>query len=213
MNKKINLFKNLKYAFITLFMISMVALNSFGVFAAAEDTTKDYTTISIIFLVVDIVLFFVMYFMINKYKKLRKSINVEKNLQVVTLGTMLAFTKSFLIILIVICVLLVLAVSEFAYLINTSKKELFELKEQARIKSEELNKRLAEGSISYVMTSDGWYDIAMEECLHVQSKGESPITYLEAELAKEEKAAVRDDARINGLNKALEEVKKSYTEE
>ena len=97
-------------------------------------------------------------------------------------------------------------------MIHTSKAELNELKEQARIKSEELNKKLAEGNISYIMTSEGWYDIAMEECTHVQSIGESPLLYLQKELEKEEKAAVRDDQRIEGLKRALEEVKNTFTE-
>ena len=97
-------------------------------------------------------------------------------------------------------------------MIHTSKAELNELREQARIKSEELNKKLAEGNISYIMTSEGWYEIAMEECTHVQSIGESPLLYLQKELEKEEKAAVRDDQRIEGLKRALEEVKNTFTE-
>lgn len=212
MDKKIARIKNFKYALITLFMIAFIGLNTYGVFAASTADSKDYKGISIAFIIIDIVLFFVMYYMIKKYKSLRKDINVEKNLQVLTFGVMLAFTKSLLIILIVICALLFLTICEFAYLIHTSKAELNELKEQARIKSEELNKKLAEGNISYIMTSEGWYDIAMEECTHVQSIGESPLLYLQKELEKEEKAAVRDDQRIEGLKRALEEVKNTFTE-
>lgn len=212
MDKKITRIKNFKYALMTLFMVLFVGLNTYGVFAATSDSAKDYKGVSIAFIIIDIVLFFVMYYMIKKYKAIRKDISVEKNLQVITFGVMLAFTKSLLIILIVICALLFLTICEFAYLIHTSKLELSDLKEQARIKSEELNKKLSEGNISYIMTSEGWYDIAMEECIHVQSVGESPLLYLQKELEKEEKAAVRDDQRIEGLKKAIEEVKNSFTE-
>ena len=94
MDKKIARIKNFKYALITLFMIAFIGLNTYGVFAASTADSKDYKGISIAFIIIDIVLFFVMYYMIKKYKSLRKDINVEKNLQVVTFGVMLAFTKS-----------------------------------------------------------------------------------------------------------------------
>lgn len=207
MNKKVQKIKNSKYAIITLFLLAIAFISKFNVFGATEEAGKDYKLISIIFIAVDIVLFLIMYFMIKKYKSLCQKIKVEKNLQAYTIGTLLAFSQNLFIILVVICVILFLTICEFAYLIRTAKKELADLKEQVQKRSDELNKMLESGNISYVMTAEGWYDIAIEECYHLSSIGENPITYLMNEIEKEEKAAVRDDARINGLKKALEEEK------
>lgn len=213
MNKKVQKIKNTKYALITLFLLAIAFITKFNVLGATEDAGNDYKLISIIFIIVDIVLFFVMYFMIKKYKSLRKKINVEKNLQAYTIGAFLAFTQNLFIILVVLCVILFLTICELAYLIRTSKNELADLKEQAQKRSDELNKLLESGNISYVMTIDGWYEIATEECYHLSSIGENPITYLMKEIEKEEKAAVRDDARIGGLKKALEEQKNKVESE
>lgn len=212
MNKKITFVKNLKYALITLCFVLVSLFNNLGVFAKAEEAAKDYKTVSIVFIIVDIVLFFVMYFMIKKYSALRKKIDIEKQLNVYTLGVLLAFTKSLFVILLVVGIVLFLAICEFAYLINQSKKELSELRRIAQEKSDAVNERLAKGNISYVMTSDGWYDICIEECEHIKAKGENPILYLKEELVKEEKASVRDDARIEGLQRALKEVEQTYVE-
>ena len=172
---KLNKFKNIKYGILTFALLLLGVLSSLGVFASDGETETDYKLISIIFIIVDIVLFFALYFMIKIYKKYREKINIEKNLQALSFGALFAFTQNIFIILVVICVILFLSVCEFAYLINSSKKELKELKDEAKRKSDELNELLAKGSISYVMTVDGWYDIEKDNCDHLIRLGDSPV--------------------------------------
>lgn len=204
---KLNKFKNIKYGILTFALLLLGVLSSLGVFASDGETETDYKLISIIFIIVDIVLFFALYFMIKIYKKYREKINIEKNLQALSFGALFAFTQNIFIILVVICVILFLSVCEFAYLINSSKKELKELKDEAKRKSDELNELLAKGSISYVMTVEGWYDIEKDNCDHLIRLGDSPVLYLNKELEKEIKAKAQDPVRTEAIRKLIEEYK------
>ena len=204
-------YKNIKYGILTLALTLIGLFSSLGVFANDGDSGVDYKLISIIFIIVDIVLFFVLYFMIKIYKGYKQKINIEKNLQAFTFGALFAFSQSVFIILVVIAVILFLSVCEFAYLINTSKNELKELKAEAQRKSDELNELLAKGNISYVMTVEGWYDIDKDQCEHLKRAGDNPILYLRKELEKEVKAKAQDPVRQEALKQLIEEYK-DYTE-
>lgn len=203
-NNKIKKIHNIKYALITMISMLALMLGAFDAFAL-EDAVEDYKALSITFIVIDIVLFLILYFMIKIFRSYRNKVNVEKNLQALTFGIFLAYTKNLLIILIVICAVLFLTICEFAYLIRESKKELKDLKDKAIAHSKEIEEMLAKGNVSYVMTVEAWYDIEKGNCDHEESLGLSAVTYLNTEIAKEEKAAVKDDARMGALKKLLEE--------
>lgn len=208
MNKEKNSkIKTIKNALVFAIAFLLLGFSSFGAFAAEGDAVVDYKIPCIILIAVDILLFFIMYFTIVYYKKLRHKINVEKNLACVTLGTFLAFSQNLLIILIVICAILFLTICEFAYLISQSKKELQGIKDEALRKSQEIEEMLAKGNISYVMTEEAWYDIEKEKCDHYVRLGDTPLTYLNKEIDKELKSHVKDDARMGALKKLWEEYK------
>lgn len=207
MNNKLNKFKNIKYGILTFALLLLGVCSTLGVFANDGETVTNYKLISIIFIIVDIVLFFVLYFMIKIFKKYKEKINIEKNLHALSFGALFAFTQNIFIILVVICVLLFLSICEFAYLINTSKKELKDLKDEAQRKSDELNELLAKGNISYVMTVEGWYDIEKDNCDHLIRLGDSPVLYLNKELEKEIKAKAQDPVRQEAIRKLIEEYK------
>ena len=198
-------FELMKYT-LCFALLGLMSLLSFFVFGA-EESVKNYNLSCIILLIVDIVLFFALYFMINYYRKLKNKIATERNLRVVTLGAFLAFSKSWLIVLIIICAILFLTICEFAYLISQAKKELKELKEEAIRHTNEINEKLKSGNISFVMTVQDWYEIEKDKTDHEIRTGGSPQFYLQKELEKEQKSSVFDDARVGALQKLLEEYK------
>jgi len=211
MKNKLNKFRNIKYGILSFALLLLGLFSSLGVFANDGETGSDFKLISIIFIIVDIVLFFVLYFMIKIYKNYRHKITEEKNLQALTFGTLFAFTQNIFIILLVICVVLFLSICEFAYLINASKKELQTLKDEAQRKSDELNSLLEKGGLSYVMTVEGWYDIEKDNCEHLIRSGDSPVLYLNKELEKEVKAKAQDPVRQEAIKQLIEEYK-DYSE-
>ena len=206
-DKKIMKIRNIKNILIYIVAFVLFGLFSFNVFAEDGEVVKDYKTISIIFIIIDIVLFLIMYYLIKIYKSYRSKINTEKNLQVYTLGAFLAFTQGLFIVLVVLAVILFLSICEFSYLIHQSKIELKQLKENAQKRSEEINEMLKNGNISYVMTTDAWYEIEKENCDHSLRIGDSPILYLNKELKKEQESHVIDEARIGALLKLSDEYK------
>ena len=200
-----NKFNLLKYT-LCFTLLAVMSLFSYAVLGA-EEGVKTYNLACIILIIVDILLFLAMYFMIKYYRKLKDKIATEKNLRVIALGSILAFTQSWLIILIVICVIIFLAICEFAYLISQAKKELKELKEEAIRHSNEINEMLKNGNISFVMTEKDWFDIEKDKADREVRTGGSPLVYLTKELEKEQKSSVFDEARVGALQKLLEEYK------